>query len=346
MEVRFFNPGKWFLEHEGEVMDEIQRVLAAGDLILRKDLDTFEENLAKFVGKKHAIGVNSGTDALYLSLWALGIGPGDEVIVPSHTFVASVQVVEQLGATPVLIDCADNLLMQQNIQLTPRTKAIIPVHLTGDVVRTYAGFVDDMNKKGIHIVEDAAQALGAQGLGYGITQCWSFYPAKILGAYGDAGAITTDDDKLADDLRQLRHHWKRDYSKWGINSRLDNIQAVVLNIKMKYLGESLAKRTQIAQIYLESLNDTPLRLPEDNEYRVWQDFVIRARSEEEREALYNFLKLHGIETMVNEYPMPIEKLPNSLKIEHETLRIPCNDVLEPAEVEYVISTIKKFYEKA
>ena len=328
------------------MMDEIGRVLAAGDLILRKDLEVFEANFAEYIGKKHCIGVNSGTDALYLSLWALGIGPGDEVIVPSHTFVASVQVINQLGATPILVDCGDNLLMESTISFSRNTKAIIPVHLTGDVVRMSDDFVQICKDKGIHIIEDAAQALGARGLGYGFTQCWSFYPAKILGAYGDAGAITTDDDKLADELRQLRHHWKRDYSEWGVNSRLDNLQAAVLNVKMKYLAESLISRASIAERYKEGLADLPLRLPQYSEGRVWQDYVVRAANENERDALYNYLKNAGIETMLNEYPMPVPKLSNSSQIEHETLRIPCNDVLESDEVEYIIKTIRAFYETA
>ena len=342
--VRFFDPAKGYFKIKPEMDAVIQDVLARGDLVLRGDLEDFERNLAAYTGKKHAIGVNSGTDALYLSLWALGIGVGDEVIVPSHTFVATVQVVEQLGATPVLIDCNDDLLMQHTIQRTTRTKAIMPVHLTGDVVRPYTGFADDMKKWGIHVIEDAAQALGAQGVGYGITQCYSFYPAKILGAYGDAGAITTDDDELAEELRNLRHHYKKDYSKWGINSRLDNLQAAVLNVKLKYLGESQLRRAQIAYKYRDAFKDiTDLRLPEYSEGRVWQDYVIRFTSANQRDSAYTWLKNCGIETMKNEYPFPIPKLPNSLKIEAETLRIPCNDVLDDDEVEYVIKNVRSFF---
>lgn len=341
MNVRFFDPAKGYQRIKPEIDAVMQDVLARGDLVLRSDLEEFEKNFAAYIGKKHAIGVNSGTDALYLSLWALGIGEGDEVIVPSHTFVASVQVVEQLGATPVLTDCNDNLLMNQFIQRTPRTKAIIPVHLTGDVVRPYTGFADDMKKQGVHVIEDAAQALGAKGVGYGITQCYSFYPAKILGAYGDAGAITTDDDALADELRQLRNHYKRDYSKWGINSRLDNLQAAVLNVKLKYLPEAQTRRALIAYKYRDSFKEIKaLTLPEYSEGRVWQDYIIRLS---ERNELHQFLKGQGVETMKNEYHFPIPKLPNSLKIESETLRIPCNDVLEDEEVEYVITKIIEFF---
>lgn len=343
MNVRFFDPGKWYKNHYPEMLNQIDRVLLAGDLILREDLEKFEHSLAKMLGKKHAIGVNSGTDALYLSLWALGIGEGDEVIVPGHTFVASAQVVAQLGATPVLVDVGDDLLMEKNITFTEKTRAIIPVHLTGDVVRFSPEFIQICADKKIHIVEDAAQALGAKGVGYGKTQCYSFYPAKILGAYGDAGAITTDDDVLADELRQLRHHYKRDYSKWGINSRLDNVQAAVLNVKMEHIEESLKRREQIALMYRTGLQSTPIKLPEYSEGRVWQDYVIRFKDNVERENMYTFLKEQGIETMRNDYPFPIEKPENALRIESQTLRIPCNDVLDNAEVTYIIKKIIEFY---
>lgn len=355
MKVRFFDPGKQYLEHREEYLAVYDDVRTRGKLVLQEELEEFEQNLANYVGKKHAIGLNSGTDALYLSLWALGIGEGDEVIVPSHTFVATAQVVAQLGATPVLVDVGDNLLIG-DFTITEKTKAIIPVHLTGAVATGETCIPGLLGQRGIHIVEDAAQALGALGVGYGITQCYSFYPAKILGAPGDAGAITTDDDALADELRQLRHHYKRDYSKWGINSRLDNVLAAELNLKMKYLPEMQLRRARIAMKYREGLRDVPLKLPEYSEGRVWQDYVVRIAPEiirdgeggaagqtNNRDRLYEYLKEAGIETMKNEYPFPIQKLPNSLRIEAETLRIPCNDVLTDEEVDYVIETINKFF---
>lgn len=347
MEIRFFHPGKAYLNHRGEMLGEIDRVLKGGDLILRQDLDDFEARFAAYTGKKHAIGVNSGTDALYLSLWALGVGPGDEVITSAHTFVASVQVIVQHGATPVLVDCRDDLLIhEEDIRkaITKNTKVIIPVHLTGDVVRFSDEFLRDLAVANIKIIEDAAQALGATGVGYGLTQCYSFYPAKILGAYGDAGAITTDYDGLADEFRNLRNHCKRGYSKWGINSRLDNLQATILNVRMKYLPDMQYRRAHIAHIYGEKLlNISGLILPEYTGGRVWQDYIIRVRGAK-RDELYQFLKDAGIETMKNEYPMPIPKTQNAGKIESETLRIPCNDVLERHEIDYVIYNIIKYFE--
>ncbi len=347
MEVKFVHPKRAYQARQQELDAAWRSVNSRGAYILQADGEEFESRLAHLVGKKHAIGVNSGTDALYLSLWALGIKQGDEVITSAHTFVASAQVIAQLGATPVLVDCHDDLLMHEEdvrYAITDKTKAIIPIHLTGDVSRLSDDLLYDLKEKKIHSVEDACQALGAKGLGYGITQCWSFYPFKILGSHGDAGAITTDDDALAAELRELRNHYKKDYSKWGINSRLDNIQAAILNVKIKYIQDTLFKREQVALKYREGFKDVEgLKLPEFTHGRVWQDFIIRTSR---RDELYQFLKESGIETMKNDYPMPIPKLENAIKIESETLRIPCNEWLKQPEVEYVIEVIKSFYEKA
>lgn len=319
--VRFFNPSKWYVEHKEEMDSEIQRVLGSGDLILREDVEKFETKFAQFVGKKYAVGLNSGTDALYLALWALGIGQGDKVIVPSHTFVATLQVVNQLGATPVLVDIGENWKKH----LSKKVKALIPAHITGKVLQW---------ETDLPMIDDSAQALGAIGATRGLVQCYSFYPAKILGAYGDAGAITTDDEGLANEIRELRNHYKKDYTKWGINSRLDNLQAAVLNVKLKYLPQALTRRREIAERYLEQLQG--VGLPENTYGRVWQDFVIQT---EKRDELFDYLKEGGIETMKNEYPFPIKKLPKSVKYESETLRIPCNENLTDLEVSEIIEKI-------
>lgn len=334
MKIRFFNPALDYLAYKDEYDEAWHRVNERGDLILREDVEKFEENLAKFTGKKYAVSLNSGTDALYLSLWALGIGKGDEVIVPSHTFVATAQVVQQLGATPILVDVHYNFLVGLvDDYITENTKAIIPVHLTGSVVNHL------LLPSGISIVEDAAQALGAKGVGYGITQCYSFYPAKILGAKGDAGAITTDDLRIANEIKELRNHYKKDYSEWGINSRMDNLQAALLNVKFKYIDDILRRRQDIAEMY-RALHGEVIILPEYSEGRVWQDYVIRTNK---RDELYKYLKEQSIETMKNDYPFPIPKLPNSIRIESETLRIPCNEHLTDEEVGYVIEKINEFF---
>jgi len=312
-----------------EILTEIDRVLSSGDLILRKDVETFEENLARFVGTRFAVGVNSGTDALYLALKTLGVGPGDEVITQSHTFVATVQVIKLCGATPLLADLGEDW----NIYRTERTKAIIPVHI--------AGKITPWESSDIPIIEDACQALGAVKNPKSSIQCWSFYPAKILGCYGDGGAITTNDEGIRDEIRSLRNHCKPSYREWGINSRLDNLQAAILNVKLKYLPAILSRRQEIAAVYLRELRGIQgLHLPRNTEGRVWQDFILRTRK---RDKLFINLKIKGVETMKNYYPMPLEKRPLAAAMERETLRIPCNETLTHEEVTYVVSCIKNFF---
>lgn len=343
--VRFFDPGLAYRRIKTEIDSEIQRVLAAGDLIMRKDCEDFEKSLADYVGTKYAVGLNSGTDALYLSLWALGIKAGDEVLVPSHTFVATAQVVQQLGATPVLYD------MDNAVRPTERTKALIVAHIAGDIdvdMKVVKQIGEDFN---IPVVEDACQALGATQNGkmagsFGETGCFSFYPAKILGAYGDAGAIVTDSFELYYAIKELRNHCKTTYGEWGINSRLDNIQAAVLNVKMKGLAENLARRQQIANIYDEDLKGLPITLPRQREGRVYQDYIILFGTQFERDNAYNALKQKGVETMKNEYPMPIPKLPISKDYEARGLRIPCNDNLDDDDVEFVIDAIRSLFKAA
>ncbi len=321
MQVKFFNPGLGFKQHKQEYMDEISRVLSAGDLILRDDVEKFEKNLAEFVGTKYAVALNSGTDALYLACKALGIKPLDVVAVPSHTFVATAQVVAQCDAHPLLFDLGE--LPSGENQFS------IVAHIAGELSPLPEG----------RVIEDACQALGAVKNPTSEAQCWSFYPAKILGAFGDAGALTTNYEGIYNYVKEARNHFKTDYSKWGINSRMDNLQAAILNIKLARLPETLERRQQIAWQYLEGLKGVVM-LPNEQPGRVWQDFVIRV---DDRDALYDFLKEQGIETMKNEYPFPIPKGPRSLEYEAHTLRLPINEVLTDEEIAHVILKIKEFY---
>jgi dTDP-4-amino-4,6-dideoxygalactose transaminase len=337
MKVRFFDPGKGYKKIRKEVLKEVDRVLTAGDLILRADVEQFEKTLAEYVGTKYAVALNSGTDALYLALMALGVKQGDRVLVPAHTFVATAQVVNQLGATPVLYDLGSWDGQLEGI------KTVICAHIAGEFDWIFESLLKAANEAGIPLVEDACQALGAVKNGkkagsFGVAGCFSFYPAKILGGYGDAGGLVTDDENLANEVRELRNHYKKDYSKWGINSRLDNVQAAILNIKFKNHNIALISRAWIAEKYkaLEGV----VGLPNYTEGRVWQDYVIRT---EKRDALYDFLKSKGVETMKNEYHFPIPKPPVSVKYEAETLRLPCNENITEKEVQYVIDCVKEFY---
>ena len=222
--VRFFDPAKQNKKYRKDLDKAFDRVIKGGDLILRQDVEDFEQALCDFTGAKYAVALNSCTDALYLSLRYYGIGPGDEVLVPSRTFVATPQVIVQLGATPVFYD-TDGLF-----EITEKTKAIIPVHIEG-VIEEDIDMMAEMSKlHGIPVIEDAAQALGARIYDkhagtFGSTGCFSFYPAKILGCLGDGGALITDNKAIYEWVKEARNHFKYTAKDWGVNSRLDNLQA-------------------------------------------------------------------------------------------------------------------------
>lgn len=342
MNVRFFTPGLGYQKIKPEVLAEIDRVLTAGDLILRKDVEAFEMNVAAYCGTKYAVALNSCTDALYLALRGLSIGQGDEVIVPSRTFVASAQVIVQLGATPVFYDVGETV----GHLVTSKTKAIIPVHIEGHFDENFEEILELSRNYGIPMIEDSAQAFGATYMGkkagsFGLAGCFSFYPAKTLGAYGDAGALVTNDEEMYRYVKDARNHFKEDARDWGVNSRLDNLQAAILNVKFKRYDKALQRRKQIAEMYDDGLLPTPLQLPPHTEGRIWQDYIVRTPL---RDELYAYLKDNGVETMKNNYPFPVPKKPNAQKYEDETLRLPCNENLNDDEVKYVIETIRKFYE--
>lgn len=335
MKVRFFDPGKGYKAHQKEYDAAIKRVLKAGQLILQEDGELFEKNLAEYVGTQYALALNSGTDALYLALRAIGIGPGDEVLVPSHTFVATPQVVAQLRAKPVLYE-------NDEFDIKTTTKAVMVAHIAGEFQTNMQTLSKVLMGFNVPIIEDAAQAIGAEQNGkkagsIGVAGCFSFYPAKILGSFGDAGGLVTNDKYIYEEVRELRNHYKKDYSKWGINSRLDNIQAAILNVKLKYLPEILKRRKEVAHKYLKNLKG--VGLPNTVEGRVWQDFIIKS---DNRERLYQLLKENGVETMRNDCPFPIQKLPASLEYESKTLRIPCNENLTDTEVDYVIEKTNEY----
>ena len=358
MKIRFFDPGKSYLKIKSEIDEAVQRVSARGDLILRKDIEQFEETLAKFIGTKYAVALSSGTAALYLSLKACGIGKGDEVIVKGHTFKATIGAIVDSGATPVIIDIFDSYFSHIN----NFTKAIILVHISGNTHSIETGLHHPNSFNYINKIEDCCQALGAWSMEYpkqkalkikekltkagslGDIGCFSFYPAKILGAFGDAGAVTTDYKRVYEYIREARNHFKGTNKELGTNARMDNMQAAILNVKFKYLPEYLKRRQEIADMYYKGLKDLPLELPNKQEGRVYQDFIIKT---EKRNYLYEYLKENEIETIKNEYPFSLEypKPPLTAKYESETLRLPCNPDLEDEEIEYVIEKIKEYYGK-
>ena len=364
MSVRFWEPGKEFLRIETEVMETMRDVLTKGDLIMRHQMEDFERNLAAFVGTKDAVGVSNCTDGLRLLLEALGIGPGDEVITVSHTFMATMAVIHQVGATPVLVDVGHDHNMNIDLveaAITPRTKAIIPVYLNGRLVEMHK-LMGIARKHRLLVIEDTAQALGGAYMGvrggaWGIAGAFSFYPAKLLGAYGDAGAVVTSDPDLAQRLRELRDHGrvsKTGFSGWGWNCRLDNLQAAILDLKLKKVPAWIKQRRTLAGIYDEELADIgAVKRPPAPDggpfFDIYQNYVIEA---ERRDELQAHLAAKGIETLISPGPIPNHKQPVGLDHFHlpktedlcaHVLSLPLNNELGEDQVLEVAGAIKDFY---
>jgi len=364
LSVRFWEPGKEFLRIEEEVMSTMRKVLVAGDLIMRQQMIDFEHSLASFVGTTDAVGVSNCTDGLRLLLEAVGIGAGDEVITVSHTFMATMAVIHQVGATPVLVDVGEDHNMdtdQLEAAVTSRTKAIIPVDLNGRMVRMDR-VMEVAKAHNLLVIEDSAQALGASYMGvrggaWGIAGAFSFYPAKLLGAYGDGGAVVTSDAALAEKLRELRDHGrvsKTGFSGWGWNCRLDNLQAAILDLKLRKVPEWIGQRRRLAAIYDEELADvgTVKRPPGPDGgpfFDIYQNYVIEAKN---RDGLQAHLASRGIETLISPGPVPNHKqpvgldhfnLPRTEALCASVLSLPLNNELGEEQVLEVAGAIKDFY---
>lgn len=362
--VRFVNPGKLYQILKTELDQAYFEVMEKGDLINRGHLRSFEENLARFVGTKYAVGLNSGYDALHVSLRAAHIGAGDEVIVPAHTFVATASAVVNVGATPVLVDVGKdfNVDTEKIVEaITPRTRAIIPVHLNGRMANM-ARIMEIAEANNLTVIEDACQSLGASQNGkkagsWGLTGCWSFYPFKILGAYGDAGAITTDDPEVALFAQRMRYNGEDritgDYHGHGFTCLLDNMQAAFLDVKLRYLPSWIARRRRIAEQYRSALCEIgELTLPhydDSDRDHVYQNYVVRSK---QGDAFANYLKENGIEILVQwrkpYYSYPVLGLvdrgfPETEALSREVVSLPMTVELDGTEVDYVIETVRSFY---
>ena len=345
--------------HRSAIHEAIERVLDSGWYILGQELQSFEREFADYCGTSHCIGVANGMDALHLILRACGIGAGDEVIVPSNTFIATWLAVSQAGATPVPVepDARTHNLDPNRIEaaITPRTRAIMPVHLYGQPAD-----MDPINaiarRHGLRVIEDAAQAHGARYHGkragsLGDAAGFSFYPGKNLGALGDAGAITTSDDQLAATLRKLRNYGsslKYRHEIAGFNSRLDEIQAAVLRVKLRHLDRENAARAWLAVEYAQALSGLPLTLPEvlAGSHPAWHLMVVRST---QREALQAHLTQRRIGHAVH-YPTACHlqqayagskwpALPVAEQLQREVLSLPMAPYLTRADVLAVADAI-------
>lgn len=313
MQIPFLDVGAAYKELKPEIDSAIARVLDSGWYILGPEVETFEAEFAGYCQANHGVGVANGLDALHLALLAMGVGPGDEVIVPSNTYIATWLAVSQCGATPVPVEPVDATCnidpARIEAAITPATRVILPVHLYGqpadlDPILVIA------RKHGLRVLEDAAQAHGARYKGrrigaHGDAVAWSFYPGKNLGALGDGGAVTTNDPELADRIRVLRNYGSR--VKYvnevkGFNSRLDPIQAAVLRVKLAHLDDWNARRDSIAALYLSGLAGCGLMLPQVPEFAepAWHLFVVR---HPRRDALQKKLADLGVGTLIH-YPIP------------------------------------------
>jgi dTDP-3-amino-2,3,6-trideoxy-4-keto-D-glucose/dTDP-3-amino-3,4,6-trideoxy-alpha-D-glucose/dTDP-2,6-dideoxy-D-kanosamine transaminase len=364
--VRFVDPARVY----GMIKDEIDaayfEVMEKGDLIDRGQLKSFEENLAKFVGTKYAVGLNSGYDAIHMSLRAAGIAQGDEVIVPAHTFVATASAVVNVGAEPVLVDVGKDFNIDvEKIEeaITSKTRGIIPVHLSGwmaDMERV----IEIAEKHDLVVIEDACQSLGSSMNGriagsWGLTGCWSFYPFKILGGYGDGGAITTDDPDMARFVTRMRYNGEDretgEYHGHGFTCLLDNLQAAFLDVKLRYLPEWIEKRKVLAERYRETLADIPdLLLPHYDDPRrdhIYQNYTLRAKQGND---FSEYLKNHGVEVLT-QFRKPYYRhealnledrgFPETEALSREVCSLPMNVEITDDEVDYVIKTVGAFYGK-
>ncbi|MDI6891052.1 MAG: DegT/DnrJ/EryC1/StrS family aminotransferase [Thermodesulfovibrionales bacterium] len=362
--VRFVNPGKNYLMIKDEIDRSYFDVMTKGDLIDRGHLKSFEENLARFVGTKYAVGLNSGYDALHMSLRAAGIGQGDEVIVPAHTFVATCSAVVNVGATPVLVDVAKDFNIDVNKieeAITSKTRAIIPVHLNG-YMADMPRIMEIAEKFNLVVIEDACQSLGSsidgKGAGsWGFTGCWSFYPFKILGGYGDGGAITTNDPDVALFARRMRYNGEDretgEYYGHGFTCLLDNLQAAFLDVKLRHLPSWIVRRKQIAERYRKAFSDiSDLMLPHYDNPRfdhVYQNYVVRSK---QGDAFSDYLKKNGVEVLI-QFRKPYYKhealkltdrgFPETEALSREVCSLPMNVEMDDEQIEYVIKTVRTFY---
>lgn len=363
MLIDFLNLGRVNAPYDAAIREAIDRVLRSGYYLLGEETAAFEREFAEYCGARHCVGVANGLDALHLILRGYGIGPGHEVIVPANTFIATWLAVSQVGAriVPVEPDDASWNIDPKRIEeaITPRTRAIMPVHLYGapadmDAIRDIA------RRHRLRVIEDAAQAHGAR---YGELRAgslgdaagFSFYPGKNLGALGDGGAITTNDDELAERLRKLRNYGssiKYQHEVEGVNSRLDELQSAVLRAKLQHLDADNARRAAVAERYRAALADTPvelIRIP-DAAQSVWHLFVVRTPR---RDVLRDYLSSHGIGTQIH-YPVPCHRqqayaghawpaLPVTERLQSEILSLPMSPYLSPDDVAYVAGKVKAFF---
>lgn len=366
-------------EVQEDIRAAIDRVISSGTFILGPEGKALETEIAAYCGTKYAVGLNSGTDALKLALLAYGVRPGDEVITTLFTFVATAEMIAEIGARPVFVDIDPTTFNIDPAQIeravTPRTRAIIPVHLYGLPAEIDGFSLGDsiVQNRSIAIIEDAAQAIGATHRGIRVGRlgdicCFSFFPAKNLGGYGDGGMVVTDNQDVADRIRMMRNHGSREkyhHEFLGVSSRLDEIQAAIIRAKLPILDRINGGKQAIATFYSEQLRDltgilSVPRIPGDaagifqSSTSVFQQYTIRV---ERRDELKEHLRIRGIPTAIH-YPMPLHlqpafrylghkegDFPEAEQASREVVSLPCYYRMPMADVECVIEGIRAFYDR-
>lgn len=363
--IPFFPYPSLFASDEAALLDVIKDVCRRGAYILQKDCMEFEAALASYVGAEHALGVANGTDAIMIGLRAAGISAGDEVIIPSHTYIATAAAIRMVGATPVLAEIgADHMLDPADVErrITSRTRAVMPVQINGRTCDMTA-LADVADRHGLLLCEDAAQGLGSRFAGraagtFGVFGTISFYPAKLLGCFGDGGAILTNDPAIAEQIGLLRDHGRDREGRvvaWGLNSRLDNLQAAILNHKLTSFAAAVERRRQLAALYDDGLADMgELTLPpapgsDPRHYDVYQNYEIEC---DRRDELQQHLERRGIRTIVQWAGTPVHQfrnlgftvdLPITDRFFTRCLMLPMNVAVTDDDAAYIINSIRQFY---
>jgi dTDP-4-amino-4,6-dideoxygalactose transaminase len=365
--IPFFDYSRLFLDEEEMLISIVRDVGRRGAFILQRDLAQFEENLARFLGAKYALGVANATDGLIIALRAAGIRKGDEVIFSSHTMVATAAAIHFAQAIPVPVECGpDHLIDPLAIEnaITPRTRAILPTQLNGRTANM-AALQAIANKNGLVIIEDAAQALGSKFRGqcagtFGAASAISFFPAKVLGCLGDGGAVVTSNASIHDRLLQLRDHGRRadgEIVSWGLNSRLDNLQAAILDARLAKYQAVIERRRALARLYrsrlarLEEIKLPPGPDGDPEHFDIYQNYEIEALK---RDALRAHLKASGIGTLIPWGGKAVhqweklgfsEKLPFTEKLFEQMLLLPLNMSVADEDVDQVCDAIHDFYRR-
>jgi dTDP-4-amino-4,6-dideoxygalactose transaminase len=366
--VPFFNYPAMFSERENAYLESIETNLRKGAFIMQQELADFEANLSGYLGCRHAIGVADGTAALEMSLAAAGLQRGDEVILSSHTFIATAAAVHHLGGVPVVADCLpDSMIDPVSVErlITGKTRFVMPTQLNGRTCDMSA-IMFIAKTHSLKVVEDSCQALGASYGGtkaglFGIAGSYSFYPAKTLGCFGDGGAVVTNDDETAATIRQIRDHGRRTsdgkVTMFGRNGRLDNIQAAILDIKLKHYDEAIARRRTIADIYQDALGHlSELVLPpasslDDKRFDIFQNYEIQA---ENRDGLREHLSEQGVGTILQWGGWMLHQFddlglrsdaPYAEELSKRFMMLPMHHMLSDDDAAFVCDQVLAFYRK-